>query len=102
MSFQYPIKLNLDTFSNLGYKTSFLAVLSYKKALFFKRKEKNLEDFMINRFGKVLYDVFFKSYTKKVWGVDASVLSSEWGHQRIRKLSLFKTVINAFLSCFKF
>ena len=102
MSFQYPIKLNLDTFSNLGYKTSFLAVLSYVKALFFKRKEKNLEDFMINRFGKVLYDVFFKSYTKKVWGVDASVLSSEWGHQRIRKLSLFKTVINAFLSCFKF
>ncbi len=101
-SFQYPIKMNFETLSNLGFKTSFCAGLSYIKSLLFKRKENNLEDFLINRFGQVLYEIFFKSYTKKVWGVNASVLSSEWGHQRIRKLSLLKTVLNALFSKLNF
>ena len=100
--FPYPIKLSFDTFKKLGFKTSFLAGLSYLKSIFFKRKENTLEDFMINRFGEVLYGIFFKDYTKKVWGKDASELSSEWGHQRIRKLSLFKTVLNAILTKFSF
>ncbi|MBE7707475.1 MAG: hypothetical protein E7Z88_02085 [Cyanobacteria bacterium SIG27] len=100
--FPYPLKMSLETFKKLGFKTSFLAGLSYIKSMFFKHKENSLEDFMINRFGNVLYGIFFKDYTKKVWGKDPSELSSEWGHQRIRKLSLFKTVLNAILSQFKF
>lgn len=101
-TFQYPIKLNLETLSNLGFKTSFCAGLSYIKSLFVKRKENSLEDFLINRFGLVLYSIFFKSYTKKVWGRDASLISSCWGHQRIRKLSLFKTLLNALVSKLNF
>lgn len=99
--FTYPLKFNLETFLKLGFKTSFIAGCSYLKSIFFKRKENNLEDFMINRFGVVLYNIFFKDYTKKVWGVDASILSSEWGHERIRKLSLLKTLINSLLSGIK-
>ncbi|MBQ4647196.1 MAG: FAD-dependent oxidoreductase [Candidatus Gastranaerophilales bacterium] len=100
--FPYPLKFSLETFLNLGLKTSFKAGCSYIKSMIFKRKENNLEDFMVNRFGEVLYSIFFKDYTKKVWGLDASQLSCEWGHQRIRKLSLFKTILNSILSQFKF
>ena len=100
--FPYPLKFSLETFLNLGLLTSFKAGLSYIKAMIFKRKENSLEDFMVNRFGEVLYKIFFKDYTKKVWGLDPSELSSEWGHQRIRKLSLFKTILNSILSKFKF
>lgn len=96
--FDYPLKINFKSLSNLGFKTTILAGFSYIKSMFSKREEKSLEDFLINRFGQVLYNIFFKDYTKKVWGVDASILSSEWGHQRIRKLSLFKTVLNALFS----
>ena len=100
--FPYPLKLNLETFKKLGLVVSVKAGFSYLKSLIFKREEKSLEDFMVNRFGKVLYEIFFKDYTKKVWGVDASILSSEWGRERIRKLSLLKTVLNSVLSQLKF
>ncbi len=101
-TFQYPIKINLETLSNLGFKTSLFAGLSYIKSIFLKRSDLSLQDFLINRFGLVLYNIFFKSYTKKVWGRDASEISSCWGHQRIRKLSLFKTILNALVSKFSF
>ena len=100
--FPYPLKFSLETFLKLGLNTSFKAGLSYIKSLIFKRDEKTLEDFMINRFGEVLYSIFFKDYTKKVWGIDASLMPCEWGHQRIRKLSLFKTILNSIFSKFKF
>ena len=100
--FPYPLKISFDTFLKLGIITSFKAGLSYFKSLIFKRKEISLEDFMINRFGEVLYSIFFKDYTKKVWGIDALKMPCEWGHQRIRKLSLLKTVLNSILSGFKF
>ncbi|MBQ8636155.1 FAD-dependent oxidoreductase [bacterium] len=100
--FPYPLKIDFNNFKKLGILTSFKAGFSYLKSSIFKRKETNLEDFMVNRFGKVLYEIFFKDYTKKLWGVDASQLSNEWGDQRIRKLSLMKTVLNSFLSSFKF
>ena len=100
--FDYPIKLNLETLSKLGFKTSFKAGLSYIKSIFQKREEKTLEDFFINRFGYELYSIFFKDYTKKVWGKGADELSNEWGKERIRKLSLFKTILNAILLNIKF
>lgn len=100
--FPYPLKINFQTLKKLGFLKSLKAGISYFKSVFIKREEKSLEDFMMNRFGKVLYETFFKEYTKKVWGVDASVLSCEWGNERIRKLSLFKTVLNSILSNIKF
>ncbi|MGN0015605.1 MAG: hypothetical protein ACI37T_09340 [Candidatus Gastranaerophilaceae bacterium] len=39
---------------------------------------------MINRFGKVLYELFFEKYTQKVWGIHPSSISKEWGEQRIK------------------
>ena len=66
--FDYPVKLNIKTILNLGIIRTMLCGFSYIKSCIIKRREKSLEDFMINRFGKVLYNTFFEYYTEKVWG----------------------------------
>jgi protoporphyrinogen oxidase len=91
--FNYPIALSIDTILKLGLLNTFLIGLSYFKSLLFPIKnENNLEDFFINRFGKRLYLTFFKDYTEKVWGVPCNEISAEWGAQRIKGLSILKSV----------
>ena len=92
--FDYPISLRPVTIKNLGLKRTLLIGMSYVHSAFIKRKENNLEDFMINRFGKLLYSLFFENYTQKVWGRHPSDISAEWGAQRIRGLNLMKTVLD--------
>jgi protoporphyrinogen oxidase len=95
--FDYPIRLTADTLLNLGLIRTFRAGLSYLHAALFPRKnEATLEDFLVNRFGRQLYRLFFESYTEKVWGVPCNKISAEWGAQRIKGLSL-KGVILHFL-----
>ena len=86
--FDYPITVKLETFKNLGIKKTIQAGGSYLKSTIFKRKEKSLEDFYINRFGKVLYQMFFEKYTEKVWGRHPSQISPDWGKQRAKGLSV--------------
>lgn len=94
--FDYPIRLSKTTLLNLGFVRVIKIMVSYLKAVLFKQKpEKTLEDFLINRFGKELYNTFFKSYTEKVWGVPCNEISKEWGTQRIKGLSVTKTLIHA-------
>ena len=94
--FDYPVSLNGDTIRNLGLWRMMKIGLSYLKVqLLPARKEKSLEDFMINRFGVELYRTFFRDYTEKVWGVPCSKISPDWGGQRIKGLSITKTVIHA-------
>lgn len=94
--FDYPVTLNGDTIRNLGLWRMFKIGMSYLKVQILPaRKEKSLEDFMINRFGVELYRTFFRDYTEKVWGVPCSKISPDWGGQRIKGLSITKTVIHA-------
>ena len=94
--FDYPVSLNGDTIRNLGLWRMFKIGMSYIKVqLLPARKERSLEDFMINRFGVELYRTFFRDYTEKVWGVPCSKISPDWGGQRIKGLSITKTVIHA-------
>ena len=100
--FDYPISLSLQTIINLGFFNTFLIGLSYtKSALFPIKTPKTLEQFFINRFGNRLYKTFFKDYTEKVWGVPCSEISAEWGAQRIKGLSVTKTLTNAVATSFK-
>jgi len=93
--FDYPISLSLTTISNLGFFRMFKIGVSYIKNRFFPvRNEKNLEDFFINRFGKELYNTFFKDYTEKVWGVSCKKIDASWGAQRIKGLSVSKAVLH--------
>lgn len=94
--FDYPLK-PWNALSNLGFFTSLGCVGSYAWArLFPRRPEKSLEDWVSNRFGRKLFNIFFKTYTEKVWGIPTSELSADWAAQRIQGLSLSKAVLNAF------
>ena len=101
--FDYPISLNFQTLRKLGFIEVFVIGFSYLKSVFFPIKHENsLEDFLINRFGKRLYLYFFKSYTEKVWGVPCTDISAEWGRQRIKGLSITKTIATAIAKKFRF
>jgi protoporphyrinogen oxidase len=99
--FDYPIAINLRTIANLGFLNTTKAGVGYIWSAIFKRQEDSLEDFMINRFGVNLYEMFFKDYTEKVWGRDPSEISADWGAQRIKGLSLSKAVISFITKPFK-
>jgi len=94
--FNYPVSLSLQTVRNLGIVRMFKILGSYIKARIFQIKpEKSLQDFFINRFGFELYATFFRDYSKKVWGVGCEQIKPEWGAQRIKGLSISKTIIHA-------
>lgn len=85
---EYPIQISVKNARLLGIKETLSISKSYLKAMLQKRKGHTLEDFYINRFGEKMYSVFFKEYTEKLWGIPADRLSSDWGEQRVQKLSL--------------
>lgn len=94
--FDYPISLSKDTIANLGPIRTIKIGFSYLKAKLFPiSHERSLEDFFINRFGKELYETFFKDYTEKVWGVPCNKIKPEWGAQRIKGLSISKVIAHA-------
>ena len=100
--YDYPIALNRRTLTNLGPWSTLRIGLSYIKArLFPVRPEANLEDFFINRFGRALYAMFFRDYTRKVWGVPCTEISSEWGAQRIKGVSLVSVLTHALFGRFR-
>ena len=53
-----------------------------------RRADQSFEDWIVNRFGRQLYNTFFGPYTEKLWGISPQQLSSEWAAQRISLLHL--------------
>src|ERR1700743_487602 len=97
--FAYPIQLTLDTLKTLGFIRTIKIMCSFFWIQLFPRKpETSLEDFIINKFGKQLYLLFFKDYTEKVWGIAPSKISAECGAQRIKGVSLSKAIGEAIKS----
>jgi protoporphyrinogen oxidase len=96
--FDYPLSFSVDTIRKMGLLRLGRAGLSYLHAAAFPvAPEQNLEDFIINRFGRELYDTFFKSYTEKVWGVPCNEIPADWGAQRIKGLSILKALKHALM-----
>ncbi len=94
--FDYPLKLNVSSLGKLGFVKTVLFGFSYVWSRINPIKpEKSLEDFLTNRFGRLLYLQFFKEYTEKVWGVSCSEISADWGAQRIKSLSITKALWHA-------
>lgn len=94
--FDYPVSLKFDTIKNMGLVTTIIVGFSYLKTLVYKREEKSLEDFYINRFGKKLYSMFFENYTENLWGRHPSEISPEWGAQRVKGLSIMAVLKDIF------
>ncbi len=94
--FSYPVKLSGETIKNLGLLRMLRIGVSYLFSCVSKREEKNLEDFMVNRFGGELYRTFFRDYTEKVWGRAPKDIGADWGAQRIKGVSLYRALKDFF------
>jgi protoporphyrinogen oxidase len=92
----YPLR-GPDVMKKLGPVDLTKALLSYLwAAIKPKGKEETYEEWVANRFGRWLFNQFFKSYTEKVWGVPTSEIRADWAAQRIKNLSFVRAAWSAF------
>ncbi|MFN0178738.1 MAG: NAD(P)/FAD-dependent oxidoreductase [Gemmatimonadales bacterium] len=93
--FDYPLKAK-NALGGLGILEAVRIVLSYLKWHWKPYPiEDNFEQWVTNRFGKRLYEIFFKTYTEKVWGIPCTEIRAEWAAQRIQGLSLAQAILSA-------
>ena len=93
---EYPLQ-GMDVIKQLGPVELTRCMGSYAWAAAKpKGREDTFEDWVSNRFGKRLYQHFFKTYTEKLWGVSATEIRAEWAAQRIKGLSFFSAARAAF------
>ena len=95
--FSYPLKA-FNALAGLGIFETLRCVGSYGWARLFPRKlENDFATWISNRFGNRLFELFFKTYTEKVWGIPCSEIQAEWAAQRIKGLSLATAIKNALI-----
>ena len=99
--FHYPLK-PFNALFGLGFIKSALCIISYAKIKIFPLKdESTFDSWVTNRFGKKLYEIFFKSYSEKLWGISCNKLDADFASQRIKKLSLYEAIKSSVLPKFK-
>jgi protoporphyrinogen oxidase len=92
--YSYPLR-GFEALRNLGIWRSTCCMASYAYAQLFPNKDvKSFQDWTINQFGQQLFNIFFKTYTEKVWGMPCDEISADWAAQRIKGLSLGGAVID--------
>ena len=95
--FSYPLAA-FEALQKLGIVESALCMFSYLQAKINPVKNPtNFEDWVSNQFGKRLFNIFFKTYTEKVWGISCKEISADWAAQRIKGLSLSSAIKHAFI-----
>lgn len=95
--FDYPLKA-FDALTKLGPIEALRCILSYLKVRLQPIPEtRTFEQWVTNRFGARLFQIFFKTYTEKVWGMKCSEISADWAAQRIKDFSLTKAIWHAVL-----
>ena len=95
--FDYPIRAS-NALLNLGPVEAARCLASYAQARLRPVEDpKSFEDWVSNQFGHRLFEIFFKTYTEKVWGISTKELSADWAGQRIRGLNLLEVMRNALI-----
>jgi protoporphyrinogen oxidase len=95
--FAYPLA-GTEALMKLGPFEAARCLASYAKARAFpNRAPRNFEEWVTNMFGSRLFEIFFKTYTEKVWGMPCTEISADWAAQRIKGLSLASALSNALL-----
>ena len=89
--FDYPLSpvnalFGLGIFESIqiGFSYIFARIKSYLRL----SRIENFEDWVVDKFGRKLFNNFFKNYTEKVWGIDCKLIGKDWAAQRIKGLSL--------------
>jgi protoporphyrinogen oxidase len=95
--FDYPLRPG-NALRGLGLIESIRIVVSYLRARGIPNSnERTFEDWVVNRFGRRLYEIFFETYTEKVWGIPCSEIGADWAAQRIKNLNLTQAIRHALL-----
>ena len=96
--FDYPLT-PLNAMMGVGLASGVAITASYAAARLRAARGpfaiESFEDWIVDRFGRRLFETFFKGYTEKVWGIPCSEISADWAAQRIRGLSLTSAMRNA-------
>lgn len=99
--FNYPIQIK-STINGMGITKTIWAVMDYFRVkiikIFIKKTPVTIEEGYINQFGKTLYEMFFKRYTEKLWGVSCRAISADWLGQRTRGFNFTTVIKNALLN----
>lgn len=97
--FEYPLSIS-NIIKNMPIEAIVGCLGGYLKSSLIRRvltpNDASFEQWVVNRFGQRVYDLFFKSYTEKLWGVQPNEISSDWAAQRISLLSLWNAVSQTF------
>jgi protoporphyrinogen oxidase len=94
--FRYPLE-PLNALQNLGPREAAACTLSYLSERLRPScpNDGTFESWVVQRFGRRLFDIFFRSYSEKLWGIACRELDADFAAQRIKKLSLGEVVKNA-------
>jgi protoporphyrinogen oxidase len=95
--FAYPLK-PMEALRKLGPWEALRCMFSFGAARLSPGEHaRSLEDWVVHQFGRRLYEIFFKTYTEKVWGIPCTEISADWAAQRIKGLSLWSAVVHGLL-----
>lgn len=94
--FYYPLR-PLNALLNLGLIKGILCLFSYVLTKFSQQDQSHFEGWVSSRFGKKLYEIFFKTYSEKLWGISCQELDSKFAVQRIKNFSLMEAIKSIFV-----
>lgn len=90
--FHYPLEA-VDLLKKMSLTLSIKSFLDYiisgVKNKISPKEDLSLEDWVVNRFGRTLYNIYFGPYSSKLWGSSPTQISSDWAAQRISLLNLW-------------
>jgi protoporphyrinogen oxidase len=99
--FYYPLK-PLNALSQLGALEAANCMLSFAKETLLPKNnssvsgDESFETWVVKKFGRRLFEIFFKTYSEKLWGISCDELDADFAAQRIKKLSLTEAILGAF------
>ena len=96
--YDYPLR-PANALKNMGVSNAVSCVMSYVRQLIRNRKIKNapttFEEWVVSMFGRKLFEMFFKSYSEKLWGISCDELDADFAAQRIKRFSLGGAMLSA-------
>ena len=96
--YDYPLR-PANALRNMGLVRAAQCMVSYLREklshLMRAPSMQTFEEWVVARFGRRLFEMFFKSYSEKLWGISCMELDADFAAQRIKKFSLGQAVLTA-------
>jgi protoporphyrinogen oxidase len=59
--------------------------------------QRSFEDWIVSRYGRTLFEIYFRPYTEKVLGRSCTEISADWAEQRVKLPNLLSAVMKSLL-----